>query len=89
MSPVNPGLSEFGMKSTTFTGDSSTLKREAYLASLGLPDERQTRELVGRLIENVVNIKDETGALLSIWEGGWGEGGLRGWPNLLKERDPS
>lgn len=84
MSPINPGLSEFGMKSTTFTGDSSTLKREAYLASLGLPDERQTRELVGRLIENVVNIKDETGACFLFCicqEGGREEGGrLRRWP---------
>lgn len=60
--PTDGHQAEFGMTGTTFTGDSTTLKREAYLASLGLPDERETGELVRRLIKNVVEIKDTTGA---------------------------
>lgn len=59
---TNGHKAEFGMTGTTFTGDSTTLRREAYLESLGLPDEKASGELVRRLIKNVISIKDETGA---------------------------
>jgi hypothetical protein len=74
---TNGHKAEFGMTGTTFTGDSTTLKREAYLQSLGLPDEKASGELVRRLIKNVISIKDETGACNSPCREGWVYAGLR------------